>query len=261
MKRLLFIFLVLMPLMAWSQTPSVNPVSTYYRIDEYGKEDTGDVNGKVMSAPFRVVFSANPSIPEGEGYNSYVHYEWTITNTKLPRTATDDATETVIKRYEEEFELEFTESGSYVVKLCVLFYDEDGIEESNIRYKINEDEDKDEDPKVITFSISESKLEFPNGISPNGDKRNDELKPKEGYKGIVEFHAIIFNRWGKKLYSWDDVNGSWDGKIGGKPVKDGVYFLHVTAKGSDGINYNIKKAINVISGYNNGENEGRAPED
>ena len=36
-------------------------------------------------------------------------------------------------------------------------------------------------------------------------------------------------------------------------VKDGVYFLVVSAKGGDGINYNIKKAINVISGYNNGE--------
>ena len=38
-------------------------------------------------------------------------------------------------------------------------------------------------------------------------------------------------------------------------MKDGVYFLVVSAKGSDGYDYNIKKAINVISGYNNGENE------
>ena len=49
--------------------------------------------------------------------------------------------------------------------------------------------------------------------------------------------------------------GGWDGKVNGKAVKDGVYFLVVSAKGSDGIDYNIKKAINVISGYNNGEEE------
>lgn len=261
MKRILFIFLVLMPLMAWAQIPSVDPIGTYYRIDENGEEESGDVNGQVMNAPFRVVFTANTTIPEGEGYNSYVHYEWTITNTKLSRESSEQATETVIKRYEEEFELEFTESGSYVVKLCVLFYDEEGESEDNIRYKINEDEDRDEEPKVITFSISESKLEFPNGISPNEDGYNDKLKPKDGYKGIVDFHAAIFNRWGKKLYAWDDVNGSWDGKVNGKVVKDGVYFLHVSAKGSDGIDYSIKKAINVISGFNNGENEGTTPEE
>ena len=44
--------------------------------------------------------------------------------------------------------------------------------------------------------------------------------------------------------------------MNGKTVPDGVYFLNVSAKGSDGIDYNIKKAINVISGYNNGEEEG-----
>ena len=103
--------------------------------------------------------------------------------------------------------------------------------------------------------MTESKLEFPNGISPNGDDRNDVLKPKDGYKGIVSFHAAVFNRWGKKLYSWDNIHDGWDGKYNGKVVKDGVYFLVVSAKGSDGYDYNIKKAINVISGYNNGENE------
>jgi hypothetical protein len=35
----------------------------------------------------------------------------------------------------------------------------------------------------------------------------------------------------------------------------------VSAKGSDGIDYNIKKAINVISGYNNGENESGSAEE
>ena len=59
--------------------------------------------------------------------------------------------------------------------------------------------------------------------------------------------------WGTKLYSWDDVNGKWDGTYKGKVVKDGVYFLVVRAKGADGRNFSIKKTISVISGYNNGE--------
>jgi len=251
MKRILFLLLALMPLLAWAQTPTVSPTGTYYRINDEGEEETGEVNDQTLSLPFRVVFKANPTEPLPDGYGPNVHYTWTITNTKYPE-------ETPIVRAGfdmEEFEHEFTQSGSYIVKLCAIFFDETGVNEENILYKITEDEDRDEDPKTISFSASESKLEFPNGISPNDDEKNDVLKAKEGYKSIVEFHAAVFNRWGKKLYSWDDVRGEWDGKVNGKPVKDGVYFLVVSAKGGDGIDYKIKKAINVISGFNNGENE------
>ena len=247
MKRILFFFFALLPLFAWAQVPAVDPIGTYYTVNETGDEETGDVNGQTLSNPFRVEFAANPTIPDG--FNSQVWYEWTLWKTNEPDNI-------LVRRNDETFSYDFTESGSYTVKLKAFFYDENGTSENDIRYRISDDEDRDEDAKVITFTMSESFLEFPNGISPNGDQRNDELKPKTGFKGIVTFHAVVFNRWGQKIYSWDDVHGKWDGKHDGKVVNDGVYFLHVTAKGSDGINYNIKQAINVISGYNNGENEG-----
>lgn len=245
MKRILFLILVLLPLVAWTQTPSVNPIGTYYTLDEEGDEDTGDVNGQTLNAPFRVDFTANPTLTEG--FKSQVWYEWTMWKSDAPDNI-------LLRRNDENFSYDINESGSYVVQLRAIFYGEEGVEDYEFP-------SEGEDAKYITFTLSESKLEFPNGISPNEDGRNDELKPKKGFKGIVSFHAVVFNRWGKKLYSWDDVHGSWNGKIGGKPVKDGVYFLHVTAKGSDGINYNIKKAINVISGFNNGENEGSTTEE
>lgn len=245
MKRFLSFFIVLMPLLAFAQVPSVDPQGTYYTRDEKGDEETGDVNGQTISSPFRVVFTANPTIPDG--YKSQVWYEWTLWKTDTPDNI-------LVRRNDETFEYEFSEAGGYTVQLKAIFYGEEGTED----YEFPQE---DEDKKYITFSMSESALEFPNGISPNDDGRNDELRPKDGFKGIVSFHAVVFNRSGQKLYSWDDVHGSWDGKVNGKPVNDGVYFLHVTAKGSDGIDYNIKQAINVISGYNNGENEGGTTEE
>ena len=245
MKRYLFLIIMLLPLLAWGQVPTVDPIGTYYTQNDEGEEETGDVNGQTLSMPFRVVFTANPTIPDG--FKSFVWYEWTMWKT-------DEPTNILLRRNEETLEYDINESGSYTVQLRAIFYGEEGEED----YEFPQE---GEDAKYITFTLSESKLEFPNGISPNGDGHNDELKPKDGYKGIVSFHAVVFNRWGKKLYSWDDIRGSWDGKAGGKVVKDGVYFLHVTAKGSDGINYNIKKAINVISGYNNGESEGGTSEE
>ena len=244
MKHILFLFLSLLPFLAWAQIPTVDPVGTFYSTNEDGEEETGDVNGTVRSVPFRVVFTANPTIPDG--YKSQVWYEWTMWKSDEPGNI-------LLRRNDEALEYEFRESGSFVVQLRAIFYGEEGVNED---YEFPQD---DEDKKLITFTVSESKLEFPNAISPNGDGRNDELKPKEGYKSIVSFHAAVFNRWGQKLYSWDDIHGSWDGKQGGKRVKDGVYFLVVSAKGGDGIDYNIKKAINVISGYNN--DEGQTGED
>lgn len=247
MKRLLFFFLVSLLLAPcsylWAQV-SLNPTATYYMTNEKGEEEsdviTSDPNGDTppLNAPVRIVFQANPSKPFPNGYSSDAHYNWTITNTL-------QTSSTPIVRDQEEFELTFSESGTYEARLNVIFYDETG---KDIIYEFPEEGD---DPKVLHFTISESQLVFPNAISPNDDGKNDVLKPKEGFKNIIDFHAKVFNRWGQRLYSWDDVHGSWDGKVGGKVVKDGVYFLVVSAKGSDGINYNIKKAINVISGYNN----------
>lgn len=250
MKYFLFLFYALFPLFVWAQVenPSVSPSATYYMRNEKGEEETDVItydskaeDTKLLDAPVRIVFQANPSIPDD--YSSNVHYTWTITNTNTP-----DATPII--RNEEEFELMFYESGYYKVQLRAIFYGIGGVEDYEFPH-----EDEGEDPRLINFSIDTSMLEFPNGISPNGDGKNDELKPKDGFKGIVSFRATIFNRWGQRLYSWDDVHGSWDGKVNGKAVKDGVYFLNVSAKGSDGINYNIKKAINVISGYTNEEND------
>lgn len=241
MKRILFFFLALIPLFSLAQMPTVDPHGTYYLIDEDGEEETGDVSGQTLSAPFRVVFTANPTIPDG--YKSQVWYEWTLWKANEPENI-------LLRRNDESFEYEFFEWGSYVVQLRAIFYGEEGVED----YEFPQVEEG-EDPKYITFTVSESKLEFPNAISPGcSEGQNDVLKPKDGYKGIISFHAVVFNRWGKKLYSWDDVHGGWNGKYNGKYVKDGVYFLNVSAKGSDGIDYKIRKAINVITGYPENEN-------
>ena len=94
-------------------------------------------------------------------------------------------------------------------------------------------------------------LTFPNAFSPNDDTINDTFKPKQ-YQNIEEFHAYIFNRWGQKLYEWDDVAAEgWDGTYNGKPVKQGTYFILVKARGTDGQNFNIRKDVNLLRGYTN----------
>ena len=173
-------------------------------------------------APLHVRFLSNASSLDPEA-----QLEWHITN---------KATGSNITRYDENIELDFTEAGEHTIKLQVR----------------QDDMIVDED--VIKVTISESHLEMPNAFSPNGDGINDIYKAKSNHKSIVEFHAYIFNRYGQKLYDWTDINGGWDGTSHGSPVKDGVYFVYVKARGADNVEYNIRRDVNLLRNFNELEN-------
>lgn len=99
-------------------------------------------------------------------------------------------------------------------------------------------------------SKAKSYIKIPNGFSPNGDDINDVLRVTSS-QGITEFRAIIFNRWGHKVYEWDTLDGGWDGNIGGRPAKQGTYFVLIKAKGSDGETHTIRRDVNLLRGKPN----------
>lgn len=174
-------------------------------------------------APLTIQFKANPENTAGFTMN----YKWSI--------YLKEATEPDIVNYEENFELTLTHANTYTVILTTTYTDSDGNQET-----------KDSNPLIIT--IIESFLSFPNAFSPNGDGINERFQAKS-YQSIVEFSAAIYNRWGQKLYSWTDPKDGWDGTFNGKPVKQGVYFLNVKAKGADGHEYHIRRDVNLLRGY------------
>ena len=176
------------------------------------------------SAPMTARFSANAT--DLGQYTPY--YEWRFTR--------QGETQPFLVRYDETTDYVFAQSGAFTVSLLVSFVNG----RDTLTYSMD---------NPFTITISESKLEFPNAFTPNGDGYNDVFKAKDGYKSIVDFKATVFNRWGKKLYEWSDLEGGWNGKSGGKDVPDGAYYLVVKARGADGRNYNIKKVINVLRGY------------
>lgn len=207
--------------------PSVTPTATYINDDGAEVEATTDFAGQ---APLAVTFRANPQ--NMEDYSPV--YEWHFKRS-------DEETEMMV-RYEEDTQYTFTESGTTRVTLKVYL----------------NDKGEQLDSTVFNVTVSESKLVFPNAFSPNGDDRNPTFKAKE-YQSIVEFHAYIFNRWGQKLYEWTDPAGEWDGTYHGKVVRDGTYFLLVKARGADGRKYNIRKDVNVLTGFTEREQTSQNP--
>jgi gliding motility-associated-like protein len=72
--------------------------------------------------------------------------------------------------------------------------------------------------------VSEAFIIIPNVFTPNNDAKNDVFKINAS--GIRTFNCSIFDRWGLKMYEWNDVSGWWDGKTKtGAPAPDGSYFF------------------------------------
>lgn len=194
----------------------MSPKATYTNDEGVETESSTDVSGQ---APLTVSFTANPY--NLEEFNPT--YEWHFRQ--------DGEEREFMVRYEQDTEYTFNASGTTFVTFIAR------IENEAI------------DSTVITVTVSESKLVFPNAFSPNGDEFNPIYKAKE-YQSIVEFHAYIFNRWGQKLFDWTDPAEGWDGTYNGKDVKEGVYFVLVKARGADGREYNIRKDVNLLRNFN-----------
>lgn len=246
MKRLIFATVLLsllfepIRLYAAADDPILQPTVEYrpMRGEAFTKNAGDEV--EPQNAPLDATFYSNVSNAEG----ATCRYTWIALKNNVE----------FLRRDDENMSFTFMESGVYtiVVKATIV---KDGV-------TYNWPDDYGGSGNVFSLTITESRLEFPNAFSPNDDGINDYLQAKgtapttasgnNGPQGIVDFEAVVFNRWGQKLYTWTDCytyNAGWDGTYGGKKVKDGVYFLRVKAKGADGTEYNIKKAINVLKGY------------
>lgn len=70
---------------------------------------------------------------------------------------------------------------------------------------------------------------IPNTFTPDGDGDNDFFFPK-GY-GIEDMKLMIFDRWGELIFSGENGNAKWDGRVKGKGIgKTDVYVYRLEVK-------------------------------
>lgn len=224
------LFLAFANVEAQENMPVISPTATITT----ATGETQEVTEYSGSAPLQVHFA--PNVENPEGYEAY--YEW-----RFYKEGTS-IEEPYLVRHEEETDFTFNEAGGHCIALIAYFMNGN---DTIVKY----DTDYWMDATPIRISISTSKLDFPNAFSPNGDGMNDIYRAKTDYQSIVEFKAVIYNRWGQKLYEWNNPAGGWDGTYKGNPVKQGVYYVQVTAKGADGRRFNIKKDVNLLRTFDN----------
>lgn len=97
--------------------------------------------------------------------------------------------------------------------------------------------------KVVVFKGSD--IYVPNAFTPNNDGLNDVLKPYFiGIKSLDFFS--IYDRWGKKVFSTNEMNKGWDGYSNGKISETSTYVWVLKATDVVGRVYNLKGSFTLI---------------
>lgn len=102
---------------------------------------------------------------------------------------------------------------------------------------------KDTIQKPITI-LEEYYIYIPNTFTPDDSRINDEFYVKT--INIADLTIDIYNRWGEKVYSSDNVNFRWDGTYKGKDVPDGTYTYKVSYLARNGTEGKLVGHLNVL---------------
>ena len=84
----------------------------------------------------------------------------------------------------------------------------------------------------------------PNAFTPNGDGRNDYLRPH--LRGIKELRFFkVFNRWGQLLFEKRNEDLGWDGNIRGVQQQSQTVVWVLEGVGVDNVIY-TKKGVSTL---------------
>ena len=173
----------------------------------------GGVQAIINATPTTGPAPLNVTFGNGSTTGAGISYSWNFG---------DGATDTVFQPSHTYGNL-----GSYTVTLIVT----DGVCPDTVT--------------VVIEVFGESSIIIPNVFTPNGDGSNDFFSVFG--ENLIEVKGEIFNRWGQKMFAWDNVNGKWDGRtLSGNEVPDGTYFYIIEAKGVDGKEYFEKGTLSLI---------------
>ena len=73
----------------------------------------------------------------------------------------------------------------------------------------------------------EAEMFIPNAFTPNADGINDTFGPI--FEGEAnDYSLVIFDRYGRLVFSADNMRTQWDGTMRGKQLHDGVYIYGIS---------------------------------
>lgn len=201
-----------------TESPFYQPTAVSAHTSMTSNQSTGgsSLPATQLSGPVEATFTAAVT-------DAVVYHEWQI--------ATDPEFMNIDLRYNEtEFTHSFDRTSTNYIRFLASNPDNSCTYES--------------EPYLI--SIGESSIVCPNAFFPSaaGSPHNEW---KITYSSLTAFECQIFNRWGIKVFSFNDPSKGWDGKYRGRLVDPGVYYYVIKARGTDGKDYSLSGSINIIN--------------
>lgn len=85
---------------------------------------------------------------------------------------------------------------------------------------------------------------IPNTFTPDGDRFNNDFRIST--VGIRSLEVDIYNRWGERIFTANDLDFVWDGTYLGVYVPDGTYTYSVQFVTNSGRDRELKGHVNVL---------------
>ncbi len=100
------------------------------------------------------------------------------------------------------------------------------------------------DSLILKVKVDENEVKMPNIFTPNGDGKNDVLVLNP--KPLTSYYAAVFDRSGREITHWTNVNNAWDGKLkSGDNASVGVYYYIVSGIDTEGKKFNYKSFVHL----------------
>jgi len=116
---------------------------------------------------------------------------------------------------------------------------------SNVTYKVEITNNCFDFTESFTIEvITDFYLEAPTAFSPNGDLNNDVFLFES--KNIENFDLKIFNRWGEIVFSSNDINSGWDGKVNDHAQNIDTYTYFIKAETIHGYKFEKKGSFLLL---------------
>ncbi len=87
---------------------------------------------------------------------------------------------------------------------------------------------------------------IPNAFSPDGDGVNDTFNGKGIF--ITEYQMKIFDRWGNSIFTSNDINTPWDGKVNdsSEPAQTDTYVYSIKLVDSKDRPHSYKGIVTLV---------------
>jgi gliding motility-associated-like protein len=82
---------------------------------------------------------------------------------------------------------------------------------------------------TVIVDIICGEFTFPNAFSPNADGQNDVFRALINPGCISDYHLVIYDRWGEKVFETTNYSDAWDGTYKGELLDNAIFVYMASA--------------------------------